>query len=155
MLQKLFKFLDVCFTNLYRKLIPIFSSYAHIFGYKLEVGCSLDRLTRMNINVQILKTSLIILTFVLPEKNRQCFLAYFAKFNKYFHILQLLLLRGYAFNHSADFETVRIMKEKLCYVGYDIEQEQKLALETTVLVETYTVSTNVALNLEIGSIFVT
>ena len=30
---------------------------------------------------------------------------------------QLLLLRGYAFNHSADFETVRMMKEKLCYVG--------------------------------------
>jgi len=29
-----------------------------------------------------------------------------------------MLLRGYAFNHSADFETVRMMKEKLCYVGY-------------------------------------
>lgn len=55
-------------------------------------------------------------------------------------ILQLLLLRGYAFNHSADFETVRIMKEKLCYIGYDLETEQKLALETTVLVQTYTVS---------------
>lgn len=52
----------------------------------------------------------------------------------------MLLLRGYAFNHSADFETVRMMKEKLCYVGYDIEQEEKLALETTVLVESYTVS---------------
>ena len=33
-----------------------------------------------------------------------------------------------------------MMKEKLCYVGYNIEQEQKLALETTVLVESYTVS---------------
>lgn len=33
------------------------------------------------------------------------------------------------------------MKEKLCYVGYDIDQEQKLALETTVLVEQYTVRT--------------
>lgn len=53
--------------------------------------------------------------------------------------IQLLLLRGYAFNHSADFETVRIMKEKLCYIGYDIEMEQRLALETTVLVESYTV----------------
>lgn len=54
-------------------------------------------------------------------------------------MLQLLLLRGYAFNHSADFETVRMMKEKLCYVAYDVEQEQKLALETTVLVEPYLV----------------
>ncbi|XP_065182952.1 actin-related protein 2-B [Sycon ciliatum] len=54
------------------------------------------------------------------------------------YLIKLLLLRGYAFNHSADFETVRMMKEKLCYVGYNIHQEQKLALETTVLVETYT-----------------
>lgn len=54
------------------------------------------------------------------------------------YLIKLLLLRGYAFNHSADFETVRQMKEKLCYVGYDIDQEQKLALETTVLVEQYT-----------------
>ena len=53
--------------------------------------------------------------------------------------MQLLLLRGYAFNHSADFETVRLMKEKLSYVAYDVAQEQKLALETTVLVESYTV----------------
>ncbi|TSK42115.1 Actin-related protein 2 [Bagarius yarrelli] len=59
-----------------------------------------------------------------PTKNRE-------------KIVELLLLRGYAFNHSADFETVRMMKEKLCYVGYNIEQEQKLALETTVLVESY------------------
>ncbi|TWW78397.1 Actin-related protein 2-A [Takifugu flavidus] len=56
------------------------------------------------------------------------------------YLIKLLLLRGYAFNHSADFETVRMMKEKLCYVGYNIEQEQKLALETTVLVESYTVN---------------
>lgn len=53
------------------------------------------------------------------------------------YLIKLLLLRGYAFNHSADFETVRMMKEKLCYVAYDIEQEQKLATETTVLVESY------------------
>ena len=30
------------------------------------------------------------------------------------------------------------MKEKLCYVGYDIATEQKLAQETTFLVEPYT-----------------
>jgi len=54
------------------------------------------------------------------------------------YLIKLLLLRGYAFNHTADFETVRIMKEKLCYVGYDIQTEQKLAQETTFLVENYT-----------------
>ncbi|XP_058016256.1 actin-related protein 2-like isoform X2 [Ahaetulla prasina] len=54
------------------------------------------------------------------------------------YLIKLLLLRGYAFNHSADFETVRMMKEKLCYVGYNIDQEQQLARETTVLMESYT-----------------
>lgn len=52
---------------------------------------------------------------------------------------QLLLLRGYAFNQTADFETVRMMKEKLCFVGYNIEQEQKLSNETTFMVESYMV----------------
>jgi hypothetical protein len=33
-----------------------------------------------------------------------------------------------------------MMKEKLCYIGYNIETEQKLSLETTVLVEPYTVN---------------
>ncbi|XP_043279771.1 actin-related protein 2 isoform X3 [Venturia canescens] len=54
------------------------------------------------------------------------------------YLIKLLLLRGYAFNHSADFETVRMMKEKLCYVSYNIETEAKLSRETTVLVESYT-----------------
>ena len=54
------------------------------------------------------------------------------------YMIKLLLLRGYAFNQSADFETVRMMKEKLCYVGYDIASEQKLAEETTFLVKPYT-----------------
>jgi len=54
------------------------------------------------------------------------------------YLIKLLLLRGYAFNRTADFETVRQIKEKLCYVGYDLELEKKLANETTVLVENYT-----------------
>ena len=33
------------------------------------------------------------------------------------YLIKLLLLRGYAFNHTADFETIRMMKEKLCYIG--------------------------------------
>lgn len=56
------------------------------------------------------------------------------------YLIKLLLLRGYAFNHSADFETIRMMKERLCYIGYNIEQEKRLAEDTTVLVESYTVS---------------
>mmetsp|Transcript_9024 Transcript_9024/g.13646 ORF Transcript_9024/g.13646 Transcript_9024/m.13646 type:complete len:393 (-) Transcript_9024:48-1226(-) len=53
------------------------------------------------------------------------------------YLIKLLLLRGYAFNRTADFETVRRIKEKLCYVGHDLELEKRLALETTVLVEQY------------------
>lgn len=53
-------------------------------------------------------------------------------------LIKLLLLRGYAFNRTADFETIRQMKEALCYVGYDIDLENRLADETTVLVESYT-----------------
>ena len=54
------------------------------------------------------------------------------------YLIKLLLLQGYAFNHTADFETVRMMKEKLCYVAYNIHAEEKLAQETTFLVEHYT-----------------
>jgi actin-related protein 2 len=54
------------------------------------------------------------------------------------YLIKLMQLRGYAFNRSADFETVRQIKESLCYVGYDMEVEQKLALETTVLIKKYT-----------------
>ena len=72
--------------------------------------------------------------FALPHLTRRLDIAG-RDITKY--LIKLLLLRGYAFNASADFETVRIMKEKLCYVGYDVEIEQKLANETTTLVETY------------------
>lgn len=53
------------------------------------------------------------------------------------YLIKLLQVRGYAFNRSADFETVRLIKEKLCYVGYDLEVEKRLALETTVLIKKY------------------
>lgn len=53
------------------------------------------------------------------------------------HLINLLLRRGYAFNRTADFETVRQIKEKLCYVLYDLDFDGKLATETTTLVEQY------------------
>jgi len=55
------------------------------------------------------------------------------------YFIKLLLLRGYAFNRTADFETIRQMKEDVCYVGYDIPLETRLSTETTVLVTQYTI----------------
>ena len=54
------------------------------------------------------------------------------------YLIRLLQLRGYSFNSTADFETVRQMKEDLCYVALDYKKEDKLALETTALVTKYT-----------------
>ncbi|PWN31964.1 Actin/actin-like protein [Meira miltonrushii] len=54
------------------------------------------------------------------------------------YLIKLLLLRGYAFNRTADFETVRQIKEKLSFVSYDLDLDKKLAEETTTLVESYT-----------------
>ncbi|KAI9291841.1 Actin/actin-like protein [Neoconidiobolus thromboides FSU 785] len=54
------------------------------------------------------------------------------------YLIELLQMRGYNFNRTADFETVRQIKEKFCYVSYDLEMDKKLANETTVLIEQYT-----------------
>ena len=53
------------------------------------------------------------------------------------YLIRLLMLRGYAFNSSADYETVREIKEKLCFVSYDQERDDKLARETTVIEKDY------------------
>ncbi|KAI3387590.1 hypothetical protein SNEBB_000155 [Seison nebaliae] len=53
------------------------------------------------------------------------------------YLIKLLFSRGYAFNSSADAETVKKIKEDTCYVAYDIAKETKLALETTTLVKKY------------------
>jgi len=54
------------------------------------------------------------------------------------YLIKLLQLRGYNFNRTADFETVRDIKEKLCYVAYDLDLEKQLGLETTTLTSKYT-----------------
>lgn len=53
------------------------------------------------------------------------------------YLIKLLLLRGYAFNRTADFQTVQEIKEKFCYCALDPVKERKLAHETTVLMESY------------------
>ncbi|KAL5603542.1 hypothetical protein FOVSG1_006292 [Fusarium oxysporum f. sp. vasinfectum] len=54
------------------------------------------------------------------------------------NLIKLLLRRGYVLNRTADFETVREIKEKLCYVSYDLELDKRLSEDTTVLVKDYT-----------------
>nr|XP_007161338.1 hypothetical protein PHAVU_001G060800g [Phaseolus vulgaris]ESW33332.1 hypothetical protein PHAVU_001G060800g [Phaseolus vulgaris] len=54
------------------------------------------------------------------------------------YLVDLLSRRGYALNRTADFETVREIKEKLCYISYDYKREYQLGLETTILVKNYT-----------------
>jgi len=53
------------------------------------------------------------------------------------YLVRLLMLRGYAFNSSADFETVREIKEQMCFVSYDPAKDRKLANETTLLDKEY------------------
>ena len=47
------------------------------------------------------------------------------------YLVKLLFMRGYAFNSTADFETVREIKERLCFVSGDLSMDRKLARETT------------------------
>ncbi|KAI8003744.1 Actin-related protein 2 [Camellia lanceoleosa] len=52
--------------------------------------------------------------------------------------LKLSLLKHFK-NSTADFETVRDIKENLCYLSYDYKREYQLGLETTILLKNYTV----------------
>ena len=54
------------------------------------------------------------------------------------YLVDLLQRRGYAFNRSADMDTVRQIKESLCYVSYDYQRDLRLGRETTHLMKSYT-----------------
>ena len=47
------------------------------------------------------------------------------------YLIKLLQMKGYSFNSSADFELVREIKEKYCFVSCDIDSDRKLDVETT------------------------
>ena len=47
------------------------------------------------------------------------------------YLTRLMQIKGYAFNSTADFEIVRELKEKYCFVSCDIESDRKLEQETT------------------------
>ena len=41
------------------------------------------------------------------------------------------MLRGYAFNSTADFEIVRELKERYCFISSDLNMDRKISRETT------------------------
>ena len=47
------------------------------------------------------------------------------------YLTKLLQIKGYAFNSTADFELIRELKEKYCFVSCDINSDRKLDQETT------------------------
>ena len=47
------------------------------------------------------------------------------------YLTRLMQIKGYAFNSTADFEIVRELKEKYCFVSCDIDSDRKLGQETT------------------------
>lgn len=53
------------------------------------------------------------------------------------HLIDLLLIRGYTFNATADFDTVRQIKEAMCFVSCDTVLDNHLAMETTVLTKEF------------------
>ena len=83
-------------------------------GFAVPIAITVARLRQLNVKFDHALNSF------RNDTQRQmggCYLLVWHFLNKKILYVQLLLLRGYVFNQSADFETIRMMKEKLCYIA--------------------------------------
>jgi actin-related protein 2 len=63
------------------------------------------------------------------------------------YLAKLLRLKGYHMDAREDLETARQIKEKACYTALDLSMEERLAEETTVLVESFCLQDGTSISL--------